>query len=62
MEVLQGTALMAATITMGIGAGVYLLYFFAIMNRTGFRGDSALTRPAWAWPALECTPSRSPRD
>ena len=32
------------------------------MNRTGFRGDSALTRPAWTWPALECTPSRSPRD
>ena len=32
------------------------------LNRTGFRGDSALTRPAWAWPALECTPSRSPRD
>ena len=31
MDVLQGTALMAATITMGIGAGVYLLYGFAIM-------------------------------
>lgn len=31
MEVLRGTALMAATITMGIGAGVYLLYAFAIM-------------------------------
>ena len=31
MEVLQGSALMAATITMGIGAGVYLLYAFAIM-------------------------------
>lgn len=31
MDVLQGTALMAATITMGIGAGVYLLYVFAIM-------------------------------
>ena len=35
---------------------------FVSVNRTGFRGDSALTRPAWAWPALECTPSRSPRD
>ncbi len=31
MDVLQGTALMAATITMGIGAGVYLLYVFAVM-------------------------------
>lgn len=31
MDVLQGIALMAATITMGIGAGVYLLYVFAIM-------------------------------
>ena len=31
MDVLQGNLLMAATITMGIGAGVYLLYSFAIM-------------------------------
>ena len=31
MDALQGTTLMAATITMGIGAGVYLLYVFAIM-------------------------------
>ena len=31
MDALQGTALMAATITMGIGAGVYLLYAFVIM-------------------------------
>lgn len=31
MEALQGPALIAATITMGIGAGVYLLYVFAIM-------------------------------
>ncbi|NNC92260.1 MAG: DUF1772 domain-containing protein [Acidimicrobiia bacterium] len=31
MDVLQGIALMAATITMGIGAGVYLLFVFAIM-------------------------------
>ena len=31
MDAFQGTALMAATITMGIGAGVYLLYAFAIM-------------------------------
>ena len=31
MEMVQGIALMAATITMGIGVGVYLLYVFAIM-------------------------------
>lgn len=31
VDALQGTALMAATITMGIAAGVYLLYVFAIM-------------------------------
>lgn len=31
METLQGAALVAATMTMGIGAGVYLLYVFAIM-------------------------------
>ena len=31
MDALQGTALIAATITMGIAAGVYLLYTFAIM-------------------------------
>jgi uncharacterized membrane protein len=31
MDALQANALMAATITMGIGAGVYLLYSFAIM-------------------------------
>lgn len=31
MESLQGISLVAATITMGIGAGVYLLYAFAIM-------------------------------
>lgn len=31
MDALQGAALMAATITIGIGAGVYLLYVFAIM-------------------------------
>ena len=31
MDVLLGTALIAATITMGIGAGVYALYVFAIM-------------------------------
>ena len=31
MDALQGTALMTATITMGIGAGVYLLYSFVIM-------------------------------
>ena len=39
MEVLQGTALMAATITMGIGAGVYLLYVFAIMPGLGRTDD-----------------------
>ena len=31
MDAFQGTALVAATITMGIAAGVYLLYVFAIM-------------------------------
>jgi len=31
MDVLQGNVLMAATITMGIAAGVYMLYSFAIM-------------------------------
>lgn len=31
METLQGATLMAATITMGIAAGVYLLYVFAVM-------------------------------
>ena len=31
VDALQGTALMAATITMGIAAGVYMLYVFAIM-------------------------------
>ena len=31
MDVLQGYLLMVATITMGIGAGVYMLYSFAIM-------------------------------
>lgn len=39
MEVLQGTALMAATITMGIGAGVYLLYLSAIMPGLGKTDD-----------------------
>lgn len=31
MDAFQGTALIAATITMGIAAGVYALYAFAIM-------------------------------
>ena len=31
MDAIQGTALIAATITMGIAAGVYALYVFAIM-------------------------------
>ena len=31
MEVLRAAALLASTMTMGIGAGVYLLYAFAIM-------------------------------
>lgn len=31
MDAFQGTALIAATITMGIAAGVYALYVFAIM-------------------------------
>ena len=31
MEMLQIAVLLAATVTMGIGAGVYLLYSFAIM-------------------------------
>lgn len=31
MDALQGTALVAATITMGIAAGVYALYMFVIM-------------------------------
>ena len=39
MDALQGTALMAATITMGIGAGVYLLYVFAIMPGLGRTDD-----------------------
>ena len=30
------------------------------LNRTGFRGDSVLTRPASARPVVECMPSRSP--
>ena len=39
MEALQGAALMAATLTMGIGAGVYLLYVFAIMPGLGRTDD-----------------------
>ena len=39
MDVLQGIALMAATITMGIGAGVYTLYAFAIMPGLGRTND-----------------------
>ena len=39
MDALQGIALMAATITMGIGAGVYLLYAFAIMPGLGRTDD-----------------------
>jgi uncharacterized membrane protein len=39
MDALQGTALVAATITMGIGAGVYLLYVFAIMPGLGRTDD-----------------------
>ena len=31
MDAVQGTALIAATVTMGIAAGVYALYVFAIM-------------------------------
>ena len=40
MDALQGTALMAATITMGIAAGVYLLYVFVIMPGLGKTDDS----------------------
>ena len=39
MDALQATALMAATITMGIAAGVYLLYAFAIMPGLGRTDD-----------------------
>jgi uncharacterized membrane protein len=39
MDALQGPALMAATITMGIAAGVYLLYVFAIMPGLGKTDD-----------------------
>ena len=39
MDALQGISLMAATITMGIGAGVYLLYVFAIMPGLGRTDD-----------------------
>lgn len=39
MEELRATVLMAATITMGIGAGVYLLYAFAIMPGLGRTDD-----------------------
>jgi uncharacterized membrane protein len=39
MDVLQGIALLGATITMGIGAGVYLLYGFAIMPGLGRTDD-----------------------
>ncbi len=39
MEELRATVLMAATITMGIGAGVYLLYVFAIMPGLGRTDD-----------------------
>ena len=39
MDALQTAALLAATITMGIGAGVYLLYVFAIMPGLGKTDD-----------------------
>lgn len=39
MDTLQGTALLAATITMGIGAGVYALYVFAVMPGLGRTDD-----------------------
>ena len=39
MDVLRATALVAATMTMGIGAGVYLLYAFAIMPGLGRTDD-----------------------
>ena len=39
MEALRATALLAATMTMGIGAGVYLLYAFAIMPGLGRTDD-----------------------
>ena len=39
MDALQTGALLAATITMGIGAGVYLLYVFAIMPGLGKTDD-----------------------
>lgn len=39
MEELRATALMAAAMTMGIGAGVYLLYAFAIMPGLGRTDD-----------------------
>ena len=39
MDALQTAALLAATITMGIGAGVYLLYAFAIMPGLGKTDD-----------------------
>ena len=39
LEVLRATALLAATMTMGISAGVYLLYVFAIMPGLGKTED-----------------------
>ena len=38
-EVIRTTALLAATMTMGIGSGVYLLYVFAIMPGLGKTDD-----------------------
>ena len=39
MEVLRAATLLAAAMTMGIGAGVYLLYAFAIMPGLGKTDD-----------------------
>ena len=39
LEILQGAALLAATITMGVGAGVFQLYNFAIMPGLGRTDD-----------------------
>ena len=39
MEALRAASLLAATMTMGIGAGVYLLYVFAIMPGLGRTDD-----------------------
>ena len=46
LELLRAAALLAATITMGIGAGVFQLYAFAIMPGLGRTDDRTFVGPA----------------